>query len=261
MMLVLLCFSVASFAMADETVLADNDQLTVKINGFETDETHLIMKATLVNKTELTLMMTVDDVVVNGYCSDPFWTLEVDPGATEDVEITWYDPLSDGPILPATKVSFTFVAYDTNDWSADHILHNSYVLYPTGEETVTVVERKAAATDVVLVDNDQVSVIITGNHMDDIFGYTVDLYLVNKTDKALTYTVDNVTVNGADLDPFWATTVQGNSRKYTGFNWIEDIFEVTQSEKVEAVNFVFAVFDSADWSADYIYENEHTYNP
>lgn len=58
------------------------------------------------------------------------------------------------------------------------------------------VEREAQSTDIVLFDNDSCSMTVTGFEHDDICGYTVKAYLVNKTDKDLMFSCNDASING-----------------------------------------------------------------
>ena len=62
--------------------------------------------------------------------------------------------------------------------------------------------REAQATDNVIIDNDYVTVIVTGYEDDEIWGYTANLFLLNKTDKTVMFSVDDASVNGFMADPF-----------------------------------------------------------
>ncbi len=52
--------------------------------------------------------------------------------------------------------------YDSNDWSADPVGKETIHVYPYGEENAVAFVREAQATDNVIIDNDYVTVIVTG---------------------------------------------------------------------------------------------------
>lgn len=74
----------------------------------------------------------------------------------------------------------TFKVYDSNDWSADPVGKETIHVYPYGEENAVAFVREAQATDNVIIDNDYVTVIVTGYEDDEIWGYTVPLNLFPK---------------------------------------------------------------------------------
>ena len=82
---------------------------------------------------------------------------------------------------------------------------------PTTEVTTvpetTIPETTVAVTELTLVDDENCTVIIKGYDGDALLGYGVNVYLENKTDKELVFSLGEVSVNGYMCDPFWAATV------------------------------------------------------
>ena len=112
-----------------------------------------------------------------------------------------------------------------------------------------------------VVDNEKVSVIVTDYDEDGFWGYTVNLFLVNKTDKELTYSVDEASVNGFMADPFWATSVGAGKVAFASMSWSDSDFEDNDITTVEEIEMKFEIYDSEDWSADAIFNEVVTLNP
>ena len=74
-------------------------------------------------------------------------------------------------------------------------------------ESVVTSAESAAPAETVLVDNDDITVVLTDTDPDDMFGYVLKLRLENKTDKTLMYAAENVSVNGFMVEPLFAQTV------------------------------------------------------
>ena len=134
-------------------------------------------------------------------------------------------------------------------------------VYPYGEDKVTKFVREAQSSDTVVVDNEKVSVIVTDYDEDGFWGYTVNLFLVNKTDKELTYSVDEASVNGFMADPFWATSVGAGKVAFASMSWSDSDFEDNDITTVEEIEMKFNIYDSEDWSADAIFNEVVTLNP
>ena len=87
---------------------------------------------------------------------------------------------------------------------------------PTTEVTTvpetTIPETTAAVAELTLVDNEHCTVIIKSYDGDALLGYGVNVYLENKTDKELVFSLGEVSVNGYMCDPFWATTVSAGKK-------------------------------------------------
>lgn len=115
--------------------------------------------------------------------------------------------------------------------------------------------------EIVLVDNEQIVVKIIGVEDDPIWGYTLKVYLENKTDKELMFSVNDVSVNGFMCDPFWAETVAAGKRSNTSISWLVSDFEDNGIETVEDISFTLHVYDSNDWMADDIFNETITVKP
>ena len=143
----------------------------------------------------------------------------------------------------------------------DAVAKETVHVYPYGEDKVTKFVREAQSSDTVVVDNEKVSVIVTDYDEDGFWGYTVNLFLVNKTDKELTYSVDEASVNGFMADPFWATSVGAGKVAFASMSWSDSDFEDNDITTVEEIEMKFKIYDSEDWSADAIFNEVVTLNP
>lgn len=163
----------------EEQILVDNENCTVKITGIEEDAIWgYTLKAYLENKTDLELMYAMDKVSVNGFMCDPFWASSVTAQMKANEEISFSkDSLKKNGIAYPTDITFTLRVYDNNDWSADALVEQEFTVYPMGEEAVQPYEREDQPDDIVLVDNENCRMIVTGFEKDDIWGYTMNVYL------------------------------------------------------------------------------------
>lgn len=115
--------------------------------------------------------------------------------------------------------------------------------------------------ETVLVDDDNCTVIIKGIDPDNLFGYTLNVYLENKTDKELMFSVDDVSVNGFMCDPFWASTVSAGKKANEQINFLESEFEKNGIQEVKEISFTLNVYDSNDWTDEYLVEKIFTVTP
>ena len=86
----------------------------------------------------------------------------------------------------------------------------------TSAESAAPTENVAPA-ETVLVDNDDITVVLTDTDPDDMFGYVLKLRLENKTDKTLMYSAENVSVNGFMVEPLFAQTVSAGNKANADF--------------------------------------------
>lgn len=115
--------------------------------------------------------------------------------------------------------------------------------------------------EILLVDNDQIKIAITGAETDPVWGYGLNVHLENKTDQNLMFTMDDTSVNGFMCDPFWAETVAAGKKSNTTVSWFESDFETNGITSVEEIEFTLRVYDSDDWLADDILNEKFTVNP
>lgn len=247
-----------------EVVAVDNEYCTIKITGIDPDGLlGYTLKAYMENKTtDQTLMFSVTSASVNGVMADPLFATKIAAEKKSNEEITFVgDSLEVNGITDFTDIELNFRVSDSNDWSADAVAEASVHIYPYGEEKATVFSREPQSSDTILVDNEYATVIVTGYTNDDIWGYTANLYIVNKTDAAVTVSVDEVSVNGFMADPFYADIVDGGKCAFSSISWVDSIFEENSITEVETIEFILRVHDSNDWMADDFVNELITLNP
>ncbi len=247
----------------EKTVLVDNDVCTFTIKSIEMDEIWgYTLNVYIENKTDLNLMFAVDTVSVNDFMCDPYWGCSVSPGMKSNESISFSESsLEELGILNVTDVTFTLRAYDFDDMMADPLLEESFTIYPMGEDAVEAYVRTPVEDEIVLFDNEDVTMIITGQRDDPYFGYTLAVYIENKTDKTLMFAASDVAVNGFMCDPYWASTVAPGKRAISGISWSDEAFAENDITKVESISLSIIAYDYNDWMADYIVDETFTIEP
>lgn len=247
----------------EETVIADNDYCTFKITAI--DENNIwgyTLKVYLENKTDKDLTFSLDNVSVNGFMCDPFWAATITAGMKANEEISFSsDSFAVNGITTVTDIEFTLDVYDSNDWTAENLVSDTFSIYPTGENTAQTYVRESQESDILLFDNENCTMIVTGFNPDGIWGYTVNVYLENKTDRALMFSIDGAAVNGLMCDPFWAESVAPGKRSNTSISWMEADFEDNDITDVESLTLPIRVYDPNDWMASDFISETFTVNP
>ena len=104
-----------------------------------------------------------------------------------------------------------------------------------------------------LVENDSVVMKLTGIVEDPIWGYTLKVYLENRTDKNLMFSVEDAAVNGFMCDPFWAAEVRAGMKANEEISFSKSDFEANGIQEVTDILFTLKVYDSDDWTEeDYV---------
>ena len=115
--------------------------------------------------------------------------------------------------------------------------------------------------ETVLVDDETCTFTVRGIDPDGDFGYTVQVFLENKTELDLMFSLRGVSVNGYMCDPFWATTVSAGKKANEQITFFESDLEANGIESVEEISFTLNVYDNADWLAEYLVKESFTVNP
>ena len=247
----------------------DNDYCSIVITGINEGGllTDLSLSAEFENKTsDVTYMFSVESAYINGVDADPYFADTVAAGKNAIETISFdTDELADAGIESVTDIQLTFIVYNNDDWTEDYAAEETVHVYPYGEEAAENFVRETLDTDTVLADDDNVSVVVTGYEVDDIWGYCINVYLVNKSDTEVMYSVDEASVNGYMADPYWAKTVKAGKSAFSTIYFDESTLEeigITDMEtEIETIEFELTAYDDEDWSEDPMLEEVITLTP
>ena len=133
-------------------------------------------------------------------------------------------------ILSATNELTAPLAYEINEIVVSYESRLSIVRQT--EET----NRQLQESDTLLADTQELQVVATGCKADESGGFTVSLYLENRTENDYSLTLENVKVNGQRCDPLWTRELVGGRRSFSDVNWFGadlegmEIYTVTRVE-------------------------------
>lgn len=247
-----------------EVVAVDNGECLIKITEIEPDNFWgYTLKAQLENKSaDKTYMFSVESAAINGVQCDPLFASEVAAGKKAMEEIHFSDEeLKENGVGDFTDIELTFRVYDSNDWTADAVAKETVHVYPYGEDKAVKFVREAQASDKVLVDNEYVTVIVTGYENNEIWGYTVNLFLLNKTDKEVMFSVDEASVNGFMADPFYANSVTAGKCAFSSMSWSDTTLAENGITAVKEIEFKLRAYNYENWLSDDFANETVTLNP
>ena len=254
-----------SYILSD-FVVVDNEYCKVTIkNCVAAKNGDVEIKTLLENKTEdKTLMFALDDVAVNGWMIDPLFATSVAAGKKANSPIEFYgDSLEDCGINTVDKIEFNLRVYDYDDWSADAFVDEVFSIYPTGLDDASVVspERWKGKNEETIIDNDKCTFIVLGTYIDDFWGYSLVVYLENKSDTTLMFSWDDVSVNGFMIDPFWASSVTKGNKELSTISFSDSDFEENGIKDVEEIEFCLRIHDYEKWDAKDLVNDIFKYQP
>ena len=245
-------------------VAVDNTECIIKITEIDPDNLWgYTLKVQLENKSaDKTYMFSVESAAINGVQCDPFFATEVAAGKKANKEINFTNSeLEENGIKDYTDVELTFRVYDSNDWMADDVAKKTIHVYPFGEDKAVKYVRTPQATDNIIVDNEYVTVVVTGYEDDPIWGYTAKLFLLNKTDKNVMFSVDESSVNGYMADPFFAKSVSAGKCAFSSMSWSDTDLEENGITVIEEIEFNIRAYDEDNWLDDDLANKTVTLTP
>lgn len=246
-----------------EVVVLDNEECLIKITGIENDILWgYSLKVYLENKSaDQTYMFSVDDAAINGVQTATLFATEVAPGKKANESLIFMEDLSEYGIGDFTDIELGFSVSDSEDWLADPVGEATVHVYPYGEDKAVQFVREAQDSDLILVDNENVTAIVTGYEEDEIWGYTAQVYLVNKTDKTLMFSAAESSVNGFMIDALMADTVSAGRCAFSSIMWDTTAMEENSITDIEEIEFKLQVYDLDDLLGEYLVDESVTLNP
>ena len=111
------------------------------------------------------------------------------------------------------------------------------------------------------MDNEFATVVVTGYTDDPIFGFAVNFYIVNKSNKDISINVDNVSVNDCMAEPFlFGSVIYPNRATFTDMSWLDEDFEKNNITTVQKIEFDLMVEDWENWNSTALASTKVTLN-
>ncbi|MGN0318111.1 MAG: hypothetical protein ACI4E1_09300 [Lachnospira sp.] len=202
-------------------VLVDNDTMTFTVNEIrQDDDMGYGVKVTINNKTNGVLSVSWDNVVMNGWLCDPCWTVNV--GANSQIEsVVEIDSylLGNSDIDKLTEMHFTLSACRDTNSMITSLYSGEFAIYPYGEGAVKSDVREAKDTDKLVVSDGNCSFVITECKNDSNWGYSIKVYLENKTGNDMIYDVESVSLGGKPVEPYWSCFLNTGTKTYSELFW------------------------------------------
>lgn len=231
------------------TVLIDNEYCLVEAIGVKEDSRYNFglskgfeLQLRLQNKTaDKTINFSCNDEYVNGIkYSDLDFSLyaSVAPGK-KDIQSMFISSstIVYNEIDLVSDIELSIRGYDSDTY--DDYFEEVVNIYPYGKDKATHYTRPYHETDIVLLDNEYVTVIATefgeySNLLVD--SYAMRFFAVNKTNKEVSFSFDDVSVNGYMANPLCYTTIKAGMCDFSAMafsnSYLEDL-EITTVEEIE----------------------------
>jgi len=199
----------------------------------------------LKNETDRPLRFATDGVLANGVMCDPYWSCDVPAGETVQSRVRWSsEQLALSGIAWLNALSIRLLVTDPAAPEERPIFSDAVELTLEGGEGSPLSEAHwADFPGQVLAEGDGFRVTTKYFDADGDQGPALTLQLVNSSDRALLFTVLDVTVNGKPADPFWGEEVVPHATRYSQMIWESDA-------AFRSISMTLCVYDGEDWEAE-----------
>ena len=193
----------------EETAVMDNDICSITITDLQPNGSGTFSLFTqFTNKSSGAYDFFVRAAVNNVQCSTWFRSteftnvLKLAAGEEAEPEVDLSDyMLSENGIGDYTDIELTFSVCEEGNWM-ETVYEETLHLYPYGEDKAVTYMREGQPSDNVIIDNDYVTITVTGYDAVDTSNYNINLFLDNKTDDKINLYVGKVTLNGTEASAF-----------------------------------------------------------
>ena len=231
-----------------EIILIDNSLCLVKITGIDkASDKGYILKTEISNRSGNSYTFSAEDASINGIMCAPVFSEQIPGGKTAKTEIVFNDELlKKNGIGEYTDIEMTFCAYDG---TGKDELHKTVHIYPFGADKAQKYVRNYRPSDSVIVDNELITVIVTDYNKAGNFGYSVNLFILNKTDGKITAAVDEAYVNGKASAPSYKENVTAGKCTFSRVTWSDSMLSEISISEVSKIEFLLTAYRS-DTSSD-----------
>ena len=262
----------AAVPQMEEYVISD-DLCSMVATGYDfSDPGGLRIHVRCENYSVNNLAFNIQDAVVNNVMFEPgmpegeeHWTLEVEPLSTRESDIVFRaDTAAEYGITSFDYVLLDLWVRNMDSWMDDPIYMGDKELYPTDNVTATGegiqnVERRSAAGEQKIAEENRFNFTVLGSEVQANGDYVLKVCIENKSWQNLTFTWDDVYVNGTLLDPFWAVEVLPGTICYDDVVFTAADLAEKGVSAVSDVSFTMSVADSKNWLSYAIYTETSTY--
>lgn len=229
-------------------IVEDGKILYFEVSAPDKDgEWGLTMHASMENRSDKDLMVTLGNVSINGVMAPPCWSETVNAGMKAESDIIWAsDTLAEKGIDDVSQIQFELIAYDDENPDG-YLVDVNYTVCPGGKDSVKDETYVKSEGDQVLFDDKDCAMIITGRNPDDEWGYALEACLINRTDRSLMFASDGASVNDVMCDPFWSESVAAGKISRCKIIWSKEELRNADIEEVTGIKLPVSVYDDENY--------------
>ena len=230
----------------DEQILVDQDNIVITAKEFVTDSIWGDgIKLLLENNSDKDVMVGCNALIVNDYMITDLFASEVATGkkANETIYLS-SSQLNAAGIENVGKVEIYFHVYDSATY--DNIFDAECVTIQTSEYANMDTTPNDAGSELY----NEGGIRIVGKTVDEnsFWGTAILLYCENNSGKNVGISVDDMSINGFMMSPFFSTTVYDGKKSIDEITIFSSDLEENGIESIEEVELKFHIYDADSFS-------------
>ena len=256
--------STRPITLKNEVVL-DNELFSITAKSIDEDSEYGYTVYLLIeNKSpDKTYTFNIQKGEVNGVEVNLYTVIFVNPGKKANTSVI-IDDLKEYGIEEYTDIELTVdVTEGKYTYDEPYTMSESIHIYPYGKENAGKFVYEAKAGDQVLVDNEYVTVIYTGDNKENELGYSINLYIVNKTDKDITVSGDDMSINGYMAEAYCDQHISAGKISLSGIQWYGETFKENDMDesKINDIEFSLDIYPTDNAEAEHFFNGMLKFAP
>lgn len=255
--------------VGEDGILVDNELCKVQLVSFGKEETDVVLRFLVENKSERDLIFSAQEVYVNRV-ENTFLEVEVPAGETVEERVWLFSlehRLGITDLGEVTEIFIPLEIYDARQvtyeaiWSGRgnmpwleelSLCDCPCVIYPQGEENAIPFSYERQPDDVVMVENEFFTMLLIDEVYEEGGGYTAKVFVENHTEAPLFLEMEEYSLNGFRCEPYssWEAYLQGGTKTYGAIYWYGERLEESEGELVERLDFTLHTSGTAFFSEE-----------
>ena len=229
----------------EEQVLLDQEG--IKITALEMVDDSIWgkgIKVLIDNNSDKSVVVGLDALIVNNYMISDLFASHIAPGksAYETIYIS-SSALEQAGINNIGQVELYFNIYDSDSY--EDIFEADVVTIHTSAYDNMDVDISVEGSE--LVNQDGIRIIGKYVDEDSFWGSAILLYIENSSDKDISISCDDMSINGFMVSSFFSSSVYSGKMSIDEITIFESDLEDNNIDKIEDVEFKFQIYDSSTY--------------
>lgn len=210
----------------------------------------------------------LDKAFINGLQYDLYMSVDVAPGkkAIEEIDVfgSYLERMKSEGCEQLSDIELCFAVHEMDNFDDEHMMSGSAHVYPYGKDQAMAFDRPSLSSDVVLVDNDYLTILYIGDKTDsdrEYGEYTVELFIVSKSDKDLKVDLSEEYINDFLIPSYADISIAAGRSRYASVSWGLRVLDDAGVSEVSSIECIFGVQEDDFWAYEDLATEKVTITP